>query len=116
MKLFRWIKSPGKNKLPYLAANLQGIGARKSQEDSFAFANVFDAEQIEKNGLLFVVADGMGGMRDGKIASDTAVYSIKNDFENTFRESREITADFFSEISYFDKFFGKILKLFSCIM
>lgn len=87
MKLFRWIKSPGKNKLPYLAANLQGIGARKSQEDSFAFANVFDAEQIEKNGLLFVVADGMGGMRDGKIASDTAVYSIKNDFEKMDRSA-----------------------------
>ena len=46
----------------------------------------------------------------------SAVEQIKNDFENTFRESREITADFFSEISYFDKFFGKILKLFSCIM
>lgn len=46
----------------------------------------------------------------------SAVEQIKNDFENTFRESREITADFFSEISSFDKFFGKILKLFSCIM
>ncbi|MEE1306340.1 MAG: protein phosphatase 2C domain-containing protein [Agathobacter sp.] len=87
MKLFQWIKGPGKSKLPYLAANLQGIGSRNRQEDSFAFANVFDAEQIEKKGLLFVVADGMGGMRDGKIASDTAVYSIKNDFEKMDRSA-----------------------------
>ena len=85
MKLFQWIKPTRKNDIPYCAANLQGIGARKSQEDSFAFANVFDAEQIEKNGLLFVVADGMGGMKDGKIASETAVFSIKNDFEKMDR-------------------------------
>lgn len=46
----------------------------------------------------------------------SAVGQIKNDFDNTFMESREITSDFFSEISYFDKIFGQILKLFSCIM
>lgn len=87
MKLFQRIKSARKNDIPYCAANLQGIGTRKRQEDSFAFANVFDAEQIEKKGLLFVVADGMGGMKDGKIASETAVFSIKNDFEKMDRNA-----------------------------
>lgn len=46
----------------------------------------------------------------------SAVAQIKEDFENTFKESRKITRDFFSEISKFDIIFGKILKIFSCIM
>ena len=67
--------------LSYQAANLQGIGKRSNQEDSFGFANVLDVTKIKNKGLLAIVTDGMGGMKGGKLASDTAVASLRNDFE-----------------------------------
>lgn len=66
--------------LSYQVANLQGIGARARQEDSFAVVNAFDVTEIKEKGLLFVVCDGMGGMKDGKLASETAVASIRSSF------------------------------------
>ena len=67
--------------LSYQAANLQGIGTCERQEDSFAFANALDVRKMQEKGLLAIVADGMGGMRDGKLASDTAVRSVKTAFD-----------------------------------
>ena len=67
--------------LSYQFGNVQGIGARRRQEDSFAFVNVLDVVEIKNNGLMFVVADGMGGMKDGKIASETAIASLKESFQ-----------------------------------
>ncbi len=69
-----------KRLLSYQVANLQGIGARARQEDSFAVVNAFDVTEIKEKGLLFVVCDGMGGMKDGKLASETAVASIRSSF------------------------------------
>lgn len=66
--------------LSYGVANLQGVGARERQEDSFAFVNVLDVTEIQRNGLMFIVADGMGGMKDGKLASETAIASIRESF------------------------------------
>lgn len=71
--------------LSYQVANLQEIGARERQEDSFAVANAFDVTEIREKGLLFVVCDGMGGMKDGKLASETAVASIRQSFVNMDR-------------------------------
>lgn len=67
--------------LSYQVANLQGIGTRQRQEDAFAFVNAMDVTEMKRNGLLAMVADGMGGMRDGKVASETAIASIKVDFQ-----------------------------------
>lgn len=54
---------------PARVGNVQGIGSRERQEDSFALVNPSDL-----NAELFaVVCDGMGGMEDGKAASETAV-------------------------------------------
>ena len=72
--------SSRKRLLSYQVANLQGIGSREQQEDSFATANAFDVTEIREKGLLFVVCDGMGGMKDGRLASETAVASIRNSF------------------------------------
>lgn len=69
-----------KRLLSYQLANLQGVGARARQEDSFTIANAFDVTEIKENGLLFVVCDGMGGMKDGKVASETAIASIRSSF------------------------------------
>ena len=70
-----------KNPLPFSFrfGNLQGVGAREKQEDSFAFSNVFDAS-AKDGGILAVIADGMGGLQNGKTASETAVSVIRDGF------------------------------------
>jgi protein phosphatase len=60
-------------KLSYQVACLQGTGTRERQEDSFGlsdYQNVFD---VQKNGLLAVLADGMGGLEYGKEVSHATV-------------------------------------------
>lgn len=76
-----------RNLLTYQIANLQEIGARERQEDSFAVANAFDVTEIREKGLLFVVCDGMGGMKDGKLASEIAVASIRQSFADMDRNA-----------------------------
>lgn len=71
---------PAAERPGYCIANLQGMGARMRQEDSFTIANAFDADKIREEGLLFAVCDGMGGMKDGKLASETAVKSLRQSF------------------------------------
>ena len=71
--------------LSYQIGNVQGVGARSRQEDSFGFSNAFDVRSIKNQGMLFVVCDGMGGMKDGKIASETAVASIRESFSHMNR-------------------------------
>ena len=70
----------------YRVGNLQGVGTRRAQEDSFAVANVFDEEKIREEGLFFMVCDGMGGMKDGALASQTAIGHIRNGFFDMDRE------------------------------
>lgn len=65
----------------YQTALLQGIGSRERQEDSYAFVNDHDVLKIHQNGLLAIVADGMGGMADGKKASVMAVTSLLKSFD-----------------------------------
>lgn len=67
--------------LSFCGAQLQQTGTRSHQEDSFAFANISDVTLMRERGLLAVVADGMGGMKDGKLASESAIARIKADFE-----------------------------------
>lgn len=66
--------------LSYQVANLQGLGTRERQEDSFAFVNALDVTEMRRKGLLAVVADGMGGLNNGKMASEGCVKSILSGF------------------------------------
>lgn len=66
--------------LNYDIANLQGLGARARQEDSFTVAGAVDGAMVREMGLLFAVCDGMGGMRDGKLASETAIRVLRQSF------------------------------------
>lgn len=78
--------NPTKRLLSYQFANMQGIGRRNRQEDAFSQMNVMDVKKIRKEGILFVICDGMGGMADGKMASETAVRSIRASFLEIDRE------------------------------
>lgn len=79
-------QEPVQRFLGYQIANLQGIGTRQRQEDSFAFVNAVDVTEIKNNGFLAVVADGMGGMKDGKFVSEAAIKKVTDDFKKMDRE------------------------------
>ena len=73
--------TPAERCLSYRGANLQGIGARAEQQDAFAFVNLLDVTSIREQGILAVVADGMGGMEGGAYAGQTAVQHIREAFQ-----------------------------------
>ena len=63
-----------------------GVGDREQQEDSFAVLNSSDPERQRSQGLLAMVADGMGGMADGKAASQLAVDVLLDRFSGWDRQ------------------------------
>lgn len=66
--------------LTYDVANVQGIGRRDEQQDSFGSVNAMDALLMRDEGLFAVVADGMGGMAGGAEASSCAVRTMLQSF------------------------------------
>ena len=70
------------------AAVHQHIGARKDQQDSYG---VSDLNAYGTNGVLAVVADGMGGLANGAAVSSTLVHSLLTYFRQT--TGKENTAD-----------------------
>ena len=75
-------------RMRYQIGNLQGIGTRARQEDAFTLVNALDEQQYDDYGLMFVVCDGMGGMKDGKVASETAINSFRNFFSEMDRSGK----------------------------
>lgn len=76
------------SRLRYQIENLQGVGTRARQEDSFTLMNALDEQLYNDYGLMFAVCDGMGGMKDGKIASETAINSFRKFFLEMDRSGR----------------------------
>lgn len=66
--------------LSYRVRALQGQGMRENQEDAFIDINSRDVSLIKQHGLLFAVADGMGGMAGGEVASNTAIETLTKEF------------------------------------
>lgn len=67
--------------IPVSAASVHEIGAREDQQDSFGISDYME----QGKGMLAVVADGMGGLTNGKAVSSLAVntcfdvfYSLPN--------------------------------------
>ena len=60
------VELPADRRPALRVGNVQGIGARERQEDSFAILNAADPEALERQGLFAVVCDGMGGAKGGK--------------------------------------------------
>lgn len=84
-------------------AGRQWCGKRESQQDSHAFAIVSGASG-EPDGLLAVLADGMGGHQGGKFASETAVTQFITQFVATEIKSgtsdEEESARFIGALGY----------------
>lgn len=53
---------------------------RAHNEDAVAVFDPPDPEERRRKGLLFVVADGMGGHQAGEVASETAVETISKEY------------------------------------
>lgn len=72
------------------------------EEDSYLFISDRE-EELSKYGCLMVVADGMGGMNAGEVASEIAINVVKESFskdtinENVFRDTKTRT-DFLESI------------------
>ena len=64
-----------------LLGNAQHIGSRSCQEDSCGFSSI-SPEAVKKNGILAVVADGMGGLSNGKSVSSDIVYEYLDRFNS----------------------------------
>ena len=95
--------------LSYQVGNLQGIGARTYQEDSFTIVNAFDVTMAKEQGLFFAVCDGMGGMKDGKLASETAISSLRqsfNDFDRSSDLSVQLKKSIFKASAEIEKLIG----------
>ncbi|OYW20266.1 MAG: hypothetical protein B7Z52_02495 [Burkholderiales bacterium 12-64-5] len=56
--------------------NAQHIGGRKDQQDSFGFSSIADPMFAAHAGVAAVLADGMGGLAHGELASRTAVHAF----------------------------------------
>ena len=57
------------------------VGCQREHNEDFVQAyNPPDPEQRRRKGLLFVVADGMGGHQAGEVASETAVQTISHEY------------------------------------
>ena len=62
--------------------NCQNQGARNYQEDSFGYSNIVSSDVVSNRGLFAVLADGMGGLENGKQVADFVVQSCISMFES----------------------------------
>lgn len=60
---------------------VHAIGKRENQQDSFAYSDVADPKVVEEKGMLFLVADGMGGMSNGAEVSATVAIECLRYFD-----------------------------------
>jgi len=73
--------------MSYQCAAVQGIGTRETQEDAWALINAEDVTKIRSEGLLAIVADGMGGLEHGALASGLGIQTILEDFRQFDRSA-----------------------------
>lgn len=66
--------------LNFSFGNIQHQGRRDYQEDSFGFSDISDPELVAKRGILAIVADGMGGLKNGKSISERAIQKFRKSF------------------------------------
>lgn len=77
---------------PITLGNAQHQGKRNYQEDSFGFSET-STEAYASKGILAVLADGMGGLKNGKAVSSTTVSSLLDWFnkkQNTITSGTDL--------------------------
>ncbi|BDU50617.1 PP2C family protein-serine/threonine phosphatase [Haliovirga abyssi] len=89
-----------KSKLKILVGSSQILGERNEQEDNYSVIN-------SDNGLLAVLADGMGGFLNGKLASKIAVETFLEEFVKVY--NLQNIGQFFINTSYIAN--DKLLKV-----
>jgi protein phosphatase len=67
--------------MKYQPGNAQHIGARKEQQDAFAFSDPADKKFVAHGGFLALVSDGMGGLSNGREASAAAARTFLSAYE-----------------------------------
>ena len=78
---------PPSLKVPnFRVGNLQKIGKRKEQQDSFCISDIRNENALLNKGLLAVVADGMGGLEGGAGISQL----VTDIFRNSYNEQQTI--------------------------
>lgn len=63
--------------------NEQHIGSRDQQQDSFGYSNLQDESEIAAKGVMAVLADGMGGLSNGKQISEYVVSAMLTMFSKS---------------------------------
>ena len=71
--------------------NAQHIGKREEQQDYFAFSDIFNPEEYNRIGAVAVLADGMGGLEGGKLASRMATDVFLDAYINASDEIFDIS-------------------------
>jgi protein phosphatase len=66
--------------MKFIPGNAQHIGTREQQQDSMGFSNPTDTAFVAHGGFLGVLADGMGGMAGGSLASRAAVSNFLSSY------------------------------------
>jgi len=63
-----------------IPGNTQYLGKRSNQQDSFWISKIEDKAFVRHGGVLAIVADGMGGLAQGALASETATASFSTSY------------------------------------
>lgn len=72
--------------MKYAFGNAQHIGRREGQQDAFGFSNPSDTEFCTHAGFVAVLADGMGGLEHGELASRAAVKAFLDTYQTKAAE------------------------------
>ena len=68
------------NEINFRIGNLQNIGRREEQQDSFCISDINDKRSMKDKGLMAVVADGMGGMEGGAAISQLVTTTFREHY------------------------------------
>ncbi|MGO4545261.1 PP2C family serine/threonine-protein phosphatase [Paenibacillus sp. 2TAB23] len=70
------------NSIQVQLGSAQHIGEREEQQDAYCYSELEDSAVIKKQGVLAVLADGMGGYEMGKEAGELASQTMLNEYRN----------------------------------
>lgn len=73
-----------REQLKFKVGNLQHVGSRKEQQDSFCISDIGNEKFLTEKGLMAVVADGMGGLEGGALISNLVTDTFIKNYNDQF--------------------------------